>query len=80
MQKEAVAIANSIAAAVEAILVVVIAFGVELTGEQVAGITAAIIAVGQTVATFVARRNVFSQSTVDEVVANVVSGVEAGDI
>ena len=80
MNKEAVAIVNSIAAAVEAVLIGVIAFGVELTGEQVAAVSAGIIAVGQAVATVLARGRVFSQATVEEVVANVVAAQEAGDL
>lgn len=78
LNTEPVAIANSVAAFVETILVALIAFGFELSGEQVAGITAVIIAGGQTAATIFARRRAFSPSTVEEVAANVAAGRDAG--
>lgn len=58
VQGEPVAIANSVAALVELILIAAIAFGLDLTTEQVVAITAVIVGVGQTVATIFGRSRV----------------------
>lgn len=58
MNREPVAIANAVAALVETVLILAIAFGLDLTPEQMAGTLAVIIAVGQTAATLVGRSKV----------------------
>lgn len=55
---EPVAVANSIAAVIESAIVLGIAFGVDVTPEQIASITAFVIVLGQSVATIVGRSKV----------------------
>lgn len=73
MTREPVAIINSITAAIEAIILAVVTFGVNLSGEQIAAIMGAVIAVGTVIQTTMARNRVFAPSTVETVVANAVS-------
>lgn len=56
--REPVAVANAVAGFVELLLVALIAFGLDLTAEQVAAVTAVIIGAGQVAATLYARPKV----------------------
>lgn len=78
MTREPVAIINSITAAIEAILVAVVAFGLDLSGEQIGAIMGAVIAVGAVVQTTLAHSRVFSPATVEEIAANIAAGRDAG--
>ena len=55
---EPVAVANSTAAFIEAGIIVGIAFGVDVTPEQIAAISGFVIVGGQTLATLVGRSKV----------------------
>lgn len=78
MQREPIIIVNSIAAAIEAVILAGVAFGLEVTVEQLGAISVAVVAVGQAVATVIGRGRVFAPSTVEEVAANVAEGRDAG--
>ena len=58
VKREPVAVANSAAAVVSALLICLIAFGVELTDEQIAGVVGVIIALGALGATVFGRARV----------------------
>lgn len=58
LRNEPVAVVNTIAAFVEAAIVLVIAFGVAVTPEQMAAIIGVVIALGAVIATLTARAKV----------------------
>lgn len=78
MQREPARIITAIVGAVEAVLVAAIAFGVDITPEQLSAVTAALLAVGGTVQAILIRARVFAPSTVEEVARNVAAGRDAG--
>lgn len=78
MQKEPARIITAIVGAVEAILVAAIAFGVDITPEQLSAVTAALLAVGGLVQAALIRARVFSPETVEEIARNVAAGRDAG--
>ncbi|MEQ9403923.1 MAG: hypothetical protein RIM99_10075 [Cyclobacteriaceae bacterium] len=58
MSKEPVALINSIIAIIEAALVVAVGLGLNWTPEQIAGVMALIIAIGNAIKTYLARKQV----------------------
>ena len=70
MTSEPIIIINSVTAAIEAIIVVLVAFGFSLSGDQVAAIMGAVVAVGAILSTVVGRASVFAPDTVAELVAS----------
>lgn len=80
MNKEPVAIVNTVVALIEAVILAVVAFGVQMSSEQIGAVMGAVIAAGAVVQTFVARSRVFSPATHDEVIVNVVQGKVDGRV
>ena len=58
IKEEPVAVFNAIAGVIEAGLVLAIAFGLDVSPEQLAAITTVIVSVGQTMATILGRARV----------------------
>jgi len=66
MDREPVAIINSVTAAIQAVIVAFVAFGLDLSSDQIGAIMGAVIAVGAVVQTIMARNRVYSPETVAE--------------
>ena len=58
LRREPVAVANAVAALIEAGIIVAVTFGADITPEQTAAIGAFVVVAGQTVATLVGRSKV----------------------
>lgn len=64
MDREPAVIIGLVTAAIEALIALVVAFGVELTGEQVAAIMGFVAAAGAVIAALLTRRRVYAPATV----------------
>jgi hypothetical protein len=64
MDREPAVIIGLVTAAIEALIALVVAFGVELTGEQVAAIMGFVAAAGAVIAALLTRARVYAPATV----------------
>lgn len=64
MEREPVAIVNAVTAAIQSVILAVVAFGLKLSGDQISAVMGAVIAIGAVVQTVIARNSVYSPETV----------------
>jgi hypothetical protein len=77
-QREPARIITAIVALVEALVVLGVAFGLNISPEQTVAMTGAVIAAGAFVSATMIRNRVFAPNTVEQIAANVAAGRDAG--
>lgn len=73
LQQEPARIITAIVVLIEALVVLGVAFGLNITPEQTVAMTGAVMAIGGVISATMIRNRVFAPATVETVVANAVS-------